>query len=256
MQSVYGTIMENVVRRLRQNNIIINDNIATRIVGMVHATKGQYASAFANMEVVGRSCNNKVQAIYTPNGTLKSVNVHESINALSPQLKRRAIVSACAEALHKGHTLRAEAEEQIYAHFLLSIGTLLNKLDDTTALLLQTVSPKESMISEQWEKQSEYVQTQLSEKMASALAARVEFEGKLNVPNRDEVFGDRDSPEWLTVDKKQSPPPKWTSRGMAIQTQTASEAKAKAGGGDKNWNTAPPGSMSKITQIVLGKANT
>ena len=43
----------------------------------------------------------QVEAIYTPNGFLKTLRLHPSIEALSEQPKRRAIVAACAEARNK-----------------------------------------------------------------------------------------------------------------------------------------------------------
>ncbi len=41
MQSLYGTIFENVARRLRANQIIVREPLANRILGMVYATKSQ-----------------------------------------------------------------------------------------------------------------------------------------------------------------------------------------------------------------------
>ena len=61
MQSLYGTIFENVARRLRAENILVNEKLANRVLGMVFATKGQFSVAFDQMEVVGTSGGGKVR---------------------------------------------------------------------------------------------------------------------------------------------------------------------------------------------------
>lgn len=46
------------------------ERLANRVLGMVHGAKSQFGVAFEAMEVVGRSCGGKVEAVYTPNGFL------------------------------------------------------------------------------------------------------------------------------------------------------------------------------------------
>eukprot|EP00668_Euglena_longa_P032451 GGOE01041787.1.p1 GENE.GGOE01041787.1~~GGOE01041787.1.p1 ORF type:complete len:238 (+),score=73.27 GGOE01041787.1:66-779(+) len=145
MQGLYGTIFENVASRLRMNNILVGERLANRVLGMVHGAKSQFAVAFETMEVVGRSCGGKVEAVYTPNGFLKHLRLHPSIAALPEQPRRRAIVAACGDARTKGHVLMERAEEQVYFQFLLVLQAMLEPLAESPADLLAAVPPQESL---------------------------------------------------------------------------------------------------------------
>jgi DNA-binding protein YbaB len=173
MQGLYGTIFENVARRLRAQNVLVREDLANRVLGMVHGAKSQFSVAFEQMEVTGRSCGGRVEAVYTPNGFLKRLRLDPSIAALPEQRKRRAIVAACCDGRQKGHEVLQRAEEQVYLHFLLILRAMLRAADDPAADVLRSVPPAESVVAAEWDNLSaEERETRTREAAAAVSRAR------------------------------------------------------------------------------------
>eukprot|EP00906_Rhabdomonas_costata_P007415 RCo010618 len=249
MQGVYSAIFENVARRLRQSGLLVDEALASRVLGMVQATKGQYTAAFANMEVVGRSCGGQVQAVYTPDGTLKALHLAQAIADLPVYQRKRAVVAACAEAIEKGRAVMAEAEEHIYQHFLISVGTLLNRLEDPTETLLQAVTPKEGILEKQWEELPEEVRAQLEAERPAAVEARRRFQELFAAGSGGRfsgVFGNPEEEPWISA-----PTPLKTGRSQqrAILEDTPTE-KASRGGGPASSRKAGPEAVRSLIDLL------
>eukprot|EP01006_Ploeotia_vitrea_P023046 TRINITY_DN55497_c0_g1_i1.p2 TRINITY_DN55497_c0_g1~~TRINITY_DN55497_c0_g1_i1.p2 ORF type:complete len:220 (-),score=5.37 TRINITY_DN55497_c0_g1_i1:241-870(-) len=138
--SLYTNVVENVVRALRGRRVFVQPELANRIIGLAWGSKHDLQLKLEKMEVVGTAANGQVEAICAPTGFLRELRLHPRIANSDPMYRRRLMVSAVCDARRQGRELMQQAEEQVYAHFLVAVDALLEPLDQRAESLVRDLS--------------------------------------------------------------------------------------------------------------------
>eukprot|EP00754_Rhynchopus_humris_P045892 Rhum_TRINITY_DN5378_c0_g1::Rhum_TRINITY_DN5378_c0_g1_i1::g.17253::m.17253 len=134
-------------------NKVMPDETKEQMLGFVYSMKYEYQQRFDDMQVVGREADGKVEAILTPTGFVKKVRLHPSVASLPESQRFTLITSAVAEAKAKGRKLMAEAEMQVYGHFLRDLKPWLHGIRDNPEFFTipeDAVETPEGILAPSW----------------------------------------------------------------------------------------------------------